>query len=605
MKTALFLALTCVVSLFPSIGQCQTPTVVQHVDINLAETATQTPGNGPFYITGRTVPLPNLTGAGNCMVVAVFSSSSSTNPPTVTDDKSNTYTQMTHQWDSVNYVDMTVFVALNITGGARTISVKWPTGYTTNTTAIKATEFTNVTAVDVHNTAETNSTTITGGSVTPTVTGDLLYMVGWQDASTSVYAPGSLFALVPQSNITWQFVPCSTQGVDGSFAVYGQYNSTSPISPEVTIGGTTNYNYLTTTLALKTGTQGTAPGSGIRVVGVQHVYPGPTGLSSSMATQFVTQGNLQVGLVSSGSTNSVGISSTGVNTANWTSRVTAATSSGGAFASQILDSVNTTPGIQTLGVTIGSTSESFMFIFLDIAGAAASPYDKSAATNNGTSGSTTSFTAGSITPSGANELLVNVTGLYAQTATILQGGVGYNGLCSVETPVPGETATLQDYSESDDNDAFGIIYAPSAASYSFIYNINETDNYETGVGYFCSATVAYKSATGTTSGSGSTPTPATPPSVPTNLKATAVSSSQINLAWTASAESAGTLAGYTVYQNGVELGTAAGTSYNQTGLSPATTYTYTVSAYDTAGNQSAQSAPVSATTSAAFTRHRR
>jgi chitodextrinase len=60
-----------------------------------------------------------------------------------------------------------------------------------------------------------------------------------------------------------------------------------------------------------------------------------------------------------------------------------------------------------------------------------------------------------------------------------------------------------------------------------------------------------------------------------------------------------------VYQNGVELGTAAGTSYNQTGLSPATTYTYTVSAYDTAGNQSAQSAPVSATTSAAFTRHRR
>jgi len=601
MRTALFLLLTCLVLLFPSMGRSQTPTVVQHVDINLAETNTQTPGNGPFYIIGRTVPLPNVTGAGNSIVVAVFSSSGSSTIPTVTDDKSNTYTRITHRWDSVNYVDMTVFAALNITGGARTITVNWPTGYNTNTTAVKATEFNNVTAVDVHTTAETDGTTITGGSVTPTVANDLLYMVGWQDASTSVFAPGSLFALVTQSNITWQFIPCSTQGVDGSFALYGQYGSTSAIAPEVRVSGTTNYNYLTTTLALKTGTQGTAPGPGIRVVGVQHVYPGPTGVPKSIATQFVTHGNLQVCLVSSGSTNSVSISSAGVNAANWTSRVTATTSNGGAFASQILDSVNTTPGTQTLNVTIGSTSESFMFMFLDIAGAAASPYDKSATTDNGMSGSTTSFTAGSITPGAANELLVNVTGIYAQTATTLQGGTGYNGLCSVETPVSGEMATLQDYSESDDNDAFGIIYATSAASHSFIYNIDEMDNYATGATYFCSATVAYKSTAGTTP----TAPPTTPPTVPANVKATVASSSQINLAWTASTDSAGRVAGYTIYRNGAEVGTAVGTSYNDTGLSPDTTYTYTVSAYDASGNQSAQSTPVSATTPKASARRRR
>ncbi len=591
MRTALFFLLACAISFFPSVGRSQTPAVIQHVDVNLAETSTQTPNNGPFYVVGRTVPLPNLTGAGNCMVVAVTGSSSKSAIPTVTDDKGNAYSQITHQWDSVNSVDMTVFVALNIAGGARTITVNWPGGNNTRNTAVKATEFNNVTAVDVHNTAETNNTTVVGGAVAPTAADDLIYMAGWQDASKSVFAPGSFFTLVGQSNIAWQFIPCSTQGVDGSFAIYGQYNSTAAISPEVNVGGTTNYHYLTSTLALKTGTHGTAPASGIRVVGVQHVYPGPTGVPSSIVTQFATQGNLQACLVSSGSTNSVSISSAGANTANWTSRVTAYTSSGGAFASQILDSVNTAPGVQTLDVTIGSTGESFMFVFLDIAGAAAAPFDKSAATNNGVSNSTTSFVASSITPSAANELLVNVTGDYAQTVTTLQGGTGYNSLCSVETPVPGQTSSLQDYSESDDNDAFGIIYAASAASYQFVYNIDEMDYYAAGVSFFCSATAAYESASGTPP-----PPPAVPPTVPTNLKATAVSSTQIDLTWTASTDSSGVVAGYTIYRNGAPVGTSAAAFYDDRGLSPNTTYTYAVSAYDAAGNQSAQSAPASATT---------
>ncbi|MGD0488469.1 MAG: fibronectin type III domain-containing protein, partial [Syntrophorhabdales bacterium] len=140
----------------------------------------------------------------------------------------------------------------------------------------------------------------------------------------------------------------------------------------------------------------------------------------------------------------------------------------------------------------------------------------------------------------------------------------------------------------------------SAASHSFIYNIDEMDNYATGATYFCSATVAYKSTAGTTP----TAPPTTPPTVPANVKATVVSSSQINLAWTASTDSAG-VAGYTIYRNGAEVGTAVGTSYNDTGLSPDTTYTYTVSAYDASGNQSAQSTPVSATTPKASARRRR
>lgn len=85
----------------------------------------------------------------------------------------------------------------------------------------------------------------------------------------------------------------------------------------------------------------------------------------------------------------------------------------------------------------------------------------------------------------------------------------------------------------------------------------------------------------------------TPPSVPTGLSATAASSSQINLTWNAST---GSVAGYNVYRAGTKIGTSTTTSYQDSGLSPSTSYTYAVSAFDAAGNTSAQSSSASATT---------
>ncbi|MFA5809987.1 MAG: Ig-like domain-containing protein, partial [Thermoleophilia bacterium] len=90
----------------------------------------------------------------------------------------------------------------------------------------------------------------------------------------------------------------------------------------------------------------------------------------------------------------------------------------------------------------------------------------------------------------------------------------------------------------------------------------------------------------------------TPPSVPTGLSATAVSSSQINLSWTASTDNVA-VAGYRVYRGGVQIATVTlGTSYSDTGLVASTTYSYTVSSYDAAGNVSVQSSAASATTPA-------
>src|SRR6185369_17814693 len=92
----------------------------------------------------------------------------------------------------------------------------------------------------------------------------------------------------------------------------------------------------------------------------------------------------------------------------------------------------------------------------------------------------------------------------------------------------------------------------------------------------------------------------TAPSVPAGLTATAVTASQINLSWGAATDTGGSgLAGYKVYRNGVQIGTTTTPSYSNAGLAASTTYSYTVAAYDVAGNASGQSAQASATTPAA------
>jgi chitodextrinase len=92
-----------------------------------------------------------------------------------------------------------------------------------------------------------------------------------------------------------------------------------------------------------------------------------------------------------------------------------------------------------------------------------------------------------------------------------------------------------------------------------------------------------------------TPTDNAAPSIPANLTATAISSSQINLGWTASTDNVG-VTGYNVYRNGTLIGTSSSSSFNDTGLVASTTYNYTVAAFDAAGNLSGQSTSASATT---------
>jgi len=100
-------------------------------------------------------------------------------------------------------------------------------------------------------------------------------------------------------------------------------------------------------------------------------------------------------------------------------------------------------------------------------------------------------------------------------------------------------------------------------------------------------------------------TDTTPPTAPSGLSATAISSSQINLSWSPSVDNVGVV-GYKIERSPdniafSQIDTSTNTSYSNTGLNPSTIYYYRIRAYDQAGNNSDYSSGASATTQVSST----
>jgi len=92
------------------------------------------------------------------------------------------------------------------------------------------------------------------------------------------------------------------------------------------------------------------------------------------------------------------------------------------------------------------------------------------------------------------------------------------------------------------------------------------------------------------------------PSIPANLNTLAVSSSQIDISWTASTDNVG-VTGYRIYRcqgsgctPSTLVATVTGTTHQNINLSASTLYRHNVAAYDAAGNNSSQSSTAQATT---------
>lgn len=88
----------------------------------------------------------------------------------------------------------------------------------------------------------------------------------------------------------------------------------------------------------------------------------------------------------------------------------------------------------------------------------------------------------------------------------------------------------------------------------------------------------------------------TAPTAPTALNYTNLSQTFVTINWTASTDATGVV-GYYIYRAGVLVGTVGNTlSFTETGLADNTTFSYTVKAFDLAGNISTASSALSVTT---------
>jgi chitodextrinase len=90
---------------------------------------------------------------------------------------------------------------------------------------------------------------------------------------------------------------------------------------------------------------------------------------------------------------------------------------------------------------------------------------------------------------------------------------------------------------------------------------------------------------------------AIPPSVPANLVANVISPSEIDVSWSASTDNVA-VAGYHVLRNNAQIATTTIPSFADQTAVPGVPYLYSVSAFDAAGNVSAQSLAVGAQTAA-------
>ena len=87
----------------------------------------------------------------------------------------------------------------------------------------------------------------------------------------------------------------------------------------------------------------------------------------------------------------------------------------------------------------------------------------------------------------------------------------------------------------------------------------------------------------------------TAPSVPGSLVFSLVTQTTLRLVWSTSTDAVG-VSGYRIYRGSTQVGTSTFAQFNDASLSASTSYSYTIEAYDAAGNRSARSATSSTTT---------
>ena len=159
---------------------------------------------------------------------------------------------------------------------------------------------------------------------------------------------------------------------------------------------------------------------------------------------------------------------------------------------------------------------------------------------------------------------------------------------TVTTDSGGTVTKLVDDAETGTVLILGVAVEIQAAPVSAIHTFNYTGGGTSTRGGALAGLVAVVSSGATN-----------PPATPTGLTVTSFDDDQVTLSWNPNAD--GRASFYNIYRDGALVGSSSSTTFQDTPVNASTTYVYTLTAVDSSGNESGQTAGVSVTTTALIT----
>ena len=559
------LAAVCMLVFLASPRDCgaQTPAIVQRSQSVVIQSGSAIPNQ--FGGTVYRFNLPNPSPGGNAIILAFRNDFVTDAPPTLSGDQASSYSLIVETNDGNNVIR--IWRLLNTADGTRTITVS-QAGPPTHRAGVML-EIKNIAtnSADDGNCTGSGTTTSIACSAAITTTGanDFIFQFATQDstgnvtafsAGTSPWALGGVDRMNPTDNHAWQW---RVQTSPGS------------IMPALTMSP--SGTFLTAAIALKSASAGSDLAAGFKIRDIaQNADDYAAGRASPFDLQFPcdTRNNLIVAvwIGASGDLNAITDNHNNTYTPTGPGIVNGASGTLHTYyAKNAICAADLSLTLATASAgSIGDTVQLY-----GVTGADADPFVQDQMSTGIQSPSAGALNAVTITPSDANNLVF----------------FGF-GLQSNNTDPP--SLTPGDWDAPDENNEWGHLYTTSTSAVPFMVTTNHgpANNWVARADEFKAA-------------AGGTPTPTAPGS----LTATAASSSQINLTWTASTEAGGTISGYLVERcqgagctNFLQIGTSTTAAFSDTGLSGSTSYSYRVCATDAAGNLGPYSNIATATTAA-------
>lgn len=362
------------------------------------------------FLTGNafTLPLPNISGAGNTIVID-FSFDSALTVSSVTGSVNGTYTVAKTAFPATGNISSATYYHANVSAGSANEIITVTLSANTQAFQFEEIEYYGVsTSSPLNGSASTALTTTTAaGSFTPGNNnangGNIIHSYFIKSAQfpsnlTTGIFPGPGFQLV-SGNIAW------VNAADGMPAAVetGIQATSAAINPSITSIAESgdNWNGISTAWALSPGA-GTPPSTAVTISGIQHFS----------TTHFPATGMYAIGVAATGNLRVVSSTDPNLNT------LTLSDSEGGSWTAAAAGSgfwyrANTTPNPNLIiYVNGGGADASLSFAFSDVANAATTSVLNSSNVSNQITSGLSSFTASpSPSPTSTNGITIANIGL--------------------------------------------------------------------------------------------------------------------------------------------------------------------------------------------------